>query len=47
MVKTGADLIVCHVGLTTAGTIGAKVALTLDQAVNKVMQMAEAAWSLN
>jgi predicted TIM-barrel enzyme len=47
MVQAGADLIVCHVGLTTAGTIGAKVALTLDQAVNKVMEMAEAAWSLN
>lgn len=47
MVKAGADLIVCHVGLTTAGTIGAKVALTLDEAVAKVMEMAEAAWALN
>lgn len=47
MVKAGADLIVCHVGLTTAGTIGAKVALTLDEAVAKVMKMAEAAWALN
>jgi len=47
MVKVGADLIVCHVGLTTAGTIGAAVAFTLDEAVNKVMEMAEVAWSLN
>lgn len=47
MVKAGADLIVCHVGLTTAGTIGARVALTLDEAVAKVMEMAEAAWALN
>ncbi|MCC6955906.1 MAG: phosphoenolpyruvate hydrolase family protein [Anaerolineales bacterium] len=47
MVKAGADLIVCHVGLTTAGTIGASVALTLDEAVAKVMEMAEAAWALN
>jgi predicted TIM-barrel enzyme len=46
MVEAGADLIVCHVGLTTAGTIGAKVALTVDEAVEKVMAMADAAWSL-
>ncbi len=47
MVKAGADLIVCHVGLTTAGTIGAGVAFTLDEAIARVMEMAEAAWSLN
>ena len=46
MVKAGSDLIVCHVGLTTAGTIGASVAMTLHEAVAKVMEMAEAVWSL-
>jgi predicted TIM-barrel enzyme len=46
MVKAGADLIVCHVGLTTAGTIGAKFAFTLEEAIDKVMEMAQAAWSL-
>lgn len=47
MVEAGADLLVCHMGLTTAGSIGAGVALTLDEAVDKVMTMAEAAWSVN
>jgi predicted TIM-barrel enzyme len=42
MVKAGADQIVVHVGLTTAGTIGAGVALTLDQAIDRVMTVAEA-----
>jgi predicted TIM-barrel enzyme len=42
MVEAGADQLVCHVGLTTAGTIGAGVAFTLDQAIDKVMTMAEA-----
>jgi predicted TIM-barrel enzyme len=46
MVEAGADLIVCHVGLTTAGTIGAKIASTLDEAIEKVMAMADSAWSL-
>jgi predicted TIM-barrel enzyme len=47
MVEAGADLMVAHVGLTTAGSIGAGVALTLDDAIGKVMEMAEAAWSIN
>jgi predicted TIM-barrel enzyme len=46
MVKAGADLIVCHVGLTTAGSIGAADALTLDQAIDKVMEMAQTVWEL-
>lgn len=46
MVKAGADLMVCHVGLTTAGSIGAEVAFTLDEAIDKVMEMAEAAWAI-
>ena len=42
MAKAGADQLVAHVGLTTAGTIGAAVAFTLDQAIEKVMVIAEA-----
>ena len=46
MVKAGADQLVAHVGLTTAGSIGAGVAFTLDQAIDKVMAMAEAGKSV-
>jgi predicted TIM-barrel enzyme len=46
MTEAGADLMVCHVGLTTAGSIGAAVAFTLDEAIDKVMVMAEAGWSV-
>ena len=46
MTEAGADLLVPHVGLTTAGTIGATAALTLDEAIDKVMSMADAAWKV-
>jgi predicted TIM-barrel enzyme len=46
MVKAGANQLVAHVGLTTAGSIGAGVAFTLDQAIDKVMAMAEAGRSV-
>lgn len=46
MTEAGADLLVPHVGLTTAGTIGASAALTLDEAIDKVMSMADAAWKI-
>ncbi len=46
MVQAGADQLVAHVGLTTAGTIGAGVALTLDEAIDRVMGMAEAGRSV-
>jgi len=42
MAEAGADQLVAHVGLTTAGTIGAGVAITLDEAIEKVMAIAEA-----
>jgi predicted TIM-barrel enzyme len=42
MAQAGADILVAHVGLTTGGSIGAGVALSLDQAIGKVMEMAEA-----
>jgi predicted TIM-barrel enzyme len=42
MAEAGADLLVAHVGLTTAGSIGAAVALTLDEAVDRVLTIAQA-----
>jgi len=46
MVRAGADQLVAHVGLTTAGTIGAGVALTLDEAIERVVTIAEAGRSV-
>jgi len=46
MAQQGADQLVAHVGLTTAGTIGAGVALSLDQAIDRVMTIAEAGRSV-
>jgi predicted TIM-barrel enzyme len=43
MAQAGADILIPHMGLTTKGTIGAKTALTLEQAAQKVQQLAEAA----
>jgi predicted TIM-barrel enzyme len=42
MVEAGADMLVAHVGLTTAGSIGAGVALSLDEAVERVLAIATA-----
>jgi predicted TIM-barrel enzyme len=43
MTRAGADMIVPHVGLTVTGTVGAQFALSLDQAINKTLSMADAA----
>jgi predicted TIM-barrel enzyme len=43
MAEAGADVLVPHVGLTTAGSIGASTALTLDEAVGRVQAMRDAA----
>ena len=42
MVEAGADQLVAHMGLTTAGSIGAHVAVTLDEAIERVLAIAEA-----
>ena len=42
MAEAGADQLVAHVGLTNSGTIGAGVAFTLDEAIERVMAIAEA-----
>ncbi len=47
MAKAGADMIVCHLGLTTGGSIGAETALTLQDCPEKVDSWAEAALSVN
>lgn len=41
MAKAGADQLVAHVGLTTSGSIGAAVALTLDDAIARVLEIAK------
>jgi len=47
MAQAGADIIVAHAGLTTKGTIGARTALTLDQAVTLVQSIGDAAVTVN
>jgi predicted TIM-barrel enzyme len=43
MARAGADIVVAHMGLTTGGTIGAVVAMTLDEAINSTTRIADAA----
>lgn len=43
MAQAGADILVAHMGLTTSGSIGARTAKTLDQCVELITAMAEAA----
>ena len=47
MAEAGADILVAHMGLTTKGTIGAKTALTLDDAVEKVRAIMESGREVN
>lgn len=47
MAKAGADVLVAHMGLTTKGTIGAKTALTLEDAAPKVQKIHDAAKNVN
>jgi predicted TIM-barrel enzyme len=47
MAEAGADVLVPHMGLTTKGTIGARSAKTLDQSVELVQAMHDAAKEVN
>ena len=47
MAKAGADIIVCHLGLTTGGAIGAKTALNLADCVPLIDAWAKAARGVN
>jgi predicted TIM-barrel enzyme len=43
MTRAGADIIVCHMGLTTGGSIGAETALTLADCVPRIRDWSAAA----
>ena len=47
MAAAGADVLVPHMGLTTKGTIGAHTAKTLDQCVEEIQAMRDAAVAEN
>ena len=47
MAKAGADLVVCHLGLTTGGSIGSKTSLKLDDCPAIVDAWSEAALRVN
>lgn len=47
MAKAGADIIVCHLGLTTGGSIGSQTALKLADCPALVDEWAEAALKVN
>ncbi|MGA0208488.1 MAG: phosphoenolpyruvate hydrolase family protein [Candidatus Nanopelagicales bacterium] len=46
MTNAGADIIVAHMGLTTSGSIGARTAMTLQEAARRVQLLADAARSV-
>ena len=47
MAEAGADVVVAHMGLTTSGTIGARTAMSLDDAVERVGAIGAAASAVN
>jgi predicted TIM-barrel enzyme len=47
MASAGADVLIPHMGLTTKGAIGAKTALTLEQAAPRVQALHDAAAAVN
>jgi predicted TIM-barrel enzyme len=47
MTQAGADVVVCHLGLTTGGAIGAETALKLADCVEPINTWAQAAKSIN
>ncbi len=47
MAEAGADFLVPHMGLTTAGLIGAQTAMSLDEAVVRVQALCDAAKAVN
>jgi len=46
MTEAGADVVVCHLGLTTGGAIGAETALTLDACIASIDAWSAAARSV-
>lgn len=47
MARAGADIVVCHLGLTTGGAIGAETALKLDACVDRIEAWGAAARRIN
>jgi len=47
MAEAGADIVVCHLGLTTGGTIGAETALKLERCPALIDEWAQAALAVN
>ena len=47
MAAAGADIVVCHLGLTTGGAIGAGTALTLDDCIARINAWAAVAKAVN
>jgi predicted TIM-barrel enzyme len=47
MAEAGADVLIPHMGLTTKGSIGAKTAMTLKEAANRVQALHDAAKAVN
>jgi len=47
MAKAGADIVVCHLGLTTGGAIGAETAVSLKDCVPRIDAWAAAARAVN
>lgn len=47
MTEAGADMLVCHMGLTTSGSIGAKTGKTLEECAELIQKMRDAAVAIN
>jgi predicted TIM-barrel enzyme len=47
MARAGADVLIPHMGLTTKGSIGARTALSLDEAAARVQALHDAARAVN
>ena len=47
MARAGADIVVCHLGLTTGGTVGARTAVSLQECVPRIEAWAAAARAVN
>ena len=47
MARAGADVLIPHMGLTTKGTIGAKTAMTLEEAARRVQAITDAGKRVN
>ena len=47
MAEAGADILIPHMGLTTKGTVGARTAITLEEAARRVQEMHDAVKRVN